>query len=173
MPRGAMLARRGVVALLALVAIGGCNSGDDAPADVVSSADAITAAVAWQADEQEPILDDDGEVRLPVVFVVAEDGATIDVGVQADVAAATVDWATVRFADQVADTFDPDLDGEPVRDEGAMLLVGPLPESARSVVLDLVRYTSIDVGEPFSLEITAGTDPDAAPRAIVTAVTQP
>jgi len=52
-------------------------------------------------------------------------------------------------------------------------LVGPLPESARSVVLDLVRYTSIDVGEPFSLEITAVTDPDAAPRAIVTAVTQP
>ena len=37
---------------------------------------------------------------------------------QADVAAATVDWATVRFADDVAEAFDPDLEGEPVRDDG-------------------------------------------------------
>ena len=65
----------------------------------MSSADAITAIVAWQAEEQEPVIDDDGEPQLPVIFVVAGDGTTIDVGVQADVAEATNDWATVRFAD--------------------------------------------------------------------------
>ena len=174
-------ARRGTAALASLaccaLAITACDTDDDSPAEVVGSADALTAAIAWEADEQEPVVDDGGEVRLPVIFVVAGDGATIDVGVQADVAAATVDWATVRFADQVAETFDPDTDGEPVRDDGAMLLIGPLPEPATSVTLDLVRYTSVDVGEPFALEITAeihteGTDPDKETRAIVTAVTQ-
>jgi hypothetical protein len=59
-----------------------------------------------------------------------------------------------------------------------MLLVGPMPEPAPSVELDLVRYTNVDGGEPITLEITAevhtdGTDPDATPRAVVTAVTQP
>ena len=146
---------------------------------MVGSADAITAAVAWQADEQEPVVDDDGEAQLPVVFVVAGDGATIDVGVQADVAADTVDWATVRFADDIADTFDPDIEGEPVRDDGVLLLIGPMPEPARSVELDLVRYTAIDTGEAFTLEITAEERPDGtddgttAPNAVVTAVTQP
>mgnify|MGYP006974247207 CR=1 FL=1 len=55
---------------------------------------------------------DDGEVQLPVIYVVADAGTTIDVGVQADVAESTVDWATVRFADDIADTFDPDLDSD-------------------------------------------------------------
>ncbi len=169
-----------MAALLAVFAIAACDSGADEPSDVVGSADAITAAVAWQAGEQEPIVDDDGESQLPVVFVVADDGATIDVGVQADVAADTVDWATVRFADDIADTFDPDIEGEPVRDDGVLLLIGPMPEPARSVELQLVRYSDIDSGEAFTLEITAemrsgDTDPDGttAPNAIVTAVTQP
>jgi len=55
-----------------------------------------------------------------------------------------------------------------------------MPEPARSVELPLVRYSSIDVGEAFTLEITAETrsdDTDAdgttAPDAIVTAVMQP
>jgi hypothetical protein len=170
------------IAALAMAAAGGCSNGDDASSDVVGSADAITAAVAWQADEQEPVLDDDGEAQLPVIFVVADDGATIDVGVQADVAASTVDWATVRFADDVADTFAPDLDGEPVRDDGVLLLLGPMAEPARSVEIDLVRYTAADSGEAFTLEITAETGTDdtgdtgdgaAMPRAVVTAVTQP
>ena len=163
--------------MLAVFAFAACDDGDDSPADAVGSADAITAAIAWQADEQEPVLDGDGEPQLPVIFVVADDGATIDVGVQADVAADTVDWATVRFADDVSDTFDPSLDGEPVRDDGVLLLIGPMPEPARSVELDLVRYTSVDGGEAFTLEVTIEPrrpdDDTTAPRAVVTAVTQP
>ncbi len=154
-----------------------CDSDDPTANDVVGSAEAITATIAWQAGEQEPVIDDNGEARLPVIFVVAGDGSTIDVGVQADVAAATVDWATVRFADDVTETFDPDVDGEPVRDDGAMLLIGPMPEPAPSIELDLVRYYAIDDGEPFALEITIDTtitDNDSTtPRASVTAVTQP
>ncbi len=177
MPRRARSAQLVAAALLAAFAVTACDSNDTVATDVVGSADAITAVVAWQASEQEPVFDDKGDEKLPVMFVVAVDGAAIDVGVQADVAAATVEWATVRFADDVADTFDPGLDGEPVRDDGVMLLIGPMPKPARSIELDLVRYYAVDDGEPFTLEITGDTtitDSDnSTPRASVTAVTQP
>jgi hypothetical protein len=166
----------GAVALLGVFALASCD--DETPADVVGPADAITAVVAWQAGEQEPVIADDGEVQLPVVYVVADAGTTIDVGVQADVAESTVDWATVRFADDIADTFDPDLEGEPVRDDGVMLLVGPIPEPARSIELPVVRYTAVDDVEPFVVEIASEPAPDdtsdvPAPRATVTSATQP
>jgi hypothetical protein len=159
------------------LAVTACD-GDDTAAVVVGPGDAITAIVAWQAGEQEPVINDAGEPQTPVIFIVAGEGTTIDVGVQANVAAATADWATVRFADDVADTFDPGLEGEPVRDDGALLLVGSIPEPERRIDVDVVRYTAVDDSEQFTLEITSdtstiGTGPDPAPRASVTAVTQP
>ena len=176
-PRGTWAGHRGAGALLAILAIAACDGGST-PTDVVDSADAIIAVIAWQADEQEPVIDDDGEPQLPVIFIVADVGTTIDVGVQADVAETTADWATVRFADDVTDTFDPGLEGEPVRDDGSMLLLGPIPEPARSIELDVVRYTAVDDAEPFTLEITSGPPADdtgdtPTPRATVTAVMQP
>jgi hypothetical protein len=170
--------QRGAAVLLVVSAIAACDDGDPDETNVVDTAAAITAVVAWQADEQEPVLDDAGEPQQPVIFVVPDDGATIEVGVQADVAAATVDWATVRFADDVADTFDPAGESQPVREDGSMLLLGPIPEPARSIELHVVRYTSVDDPEPFTLEITSDTSTDdtsdtPALRASVTAVTQP
>jgi hypothetical protein len=167
----------GAVAVLGVFALASCDD-DETDSDVVGPADAITAVVAWQAGEQEPVIADDGEVQLPVIYVVADAGTTIDVGVQAEVAESTVDWATVRFADDIADTFDPDLEGEPVRDDGVTLLVGPIPEPAPSIDLDLVRYTAVDESEPFVVEIVSEPAPDdtsgdPAPRATVTAATQP
>jgi hypothetical protein len=166
-----------LVAVLAAFALASCDD-DEAASDEVGPADAITAAVAWQAGEQEPVVAADDEIQLPVIYVVADAGTTIDVGVQADVAESTVDWATVRFADDIADTFDPDIEGEPVRDDGAMLLVGPIPEPARSIELTVVRYTSVDESEPFVLEIVSEPAPEdtndiPAPRATVTSATQP
>jgi len=176
-PRRARSAQLVAAALLAVFVVAACDSDDAVPANVVGVADAISAVVAWQADEQEPVRDDNGEELLPVIFVVADSGVTIDVGVQADVAAATVGWATVRFADDVADTFDTGLDGEPVRDDGVMLLVGPMPDPAQSVEVALVRYRSVDDAESFTLEISSDpttTDTDnSTPRASVTSVTQP
>ena len=74
-------------------------------------------------------MNDNGEERLPVIYVVAADGETIDVGVQADVAAATVDIADVRFADESADAFDDGVDDEPVIADGVMLLIGATARS--------------------------------------------
>jgi hypothetical protein len=164
-------------AALGVFTLASCDD-DETTADVVEPADAITAVVAWQTDEQDPVIADDGEVQLPVFYVVADAGTTIDVGVQADVAESTVDWATVRFADDVADTFDPDLEDEPVRDDGVMLLVGPIPEPARSIELPVVVYTAVDDGEPYVVEIVSEPAPTdtsdvPAPRATVTSATQP
>jgi len=165
------------VALFGVLMLGSCDD-DDTPTDVVGSADAITAAVAWQAGEQEPVIADDGDVQLPVIYVVADTGSSFDVGIQAAVAEATVDWATVRFADDIAEAFDENVEGDPVRDDGAMLLVGPIPEPARSIELPVVRYTALDDSEPFILEIVGepapdDTSDDPAPRATVMSATQP
>ncbi len=150
--------------------------GDDAPnSSDVDSAAALTAIVEWQAGEQEPVLDDNGDVQLPVIYVASADGGTIDVGVQADVAESTVDIATVRFTDDRGDAFDGDLDDQPVREQGVMLLVGPMPEPGPNVRVDVTRYSSVDRSEPFQLTIThpSGTPGSVSGRATVTVMTRP
>lgn len=159
-----------------MLAVGAASCTDE-PAngdDNVTPAAAYVAIVEWQVSEQEPVLDDEGEAVVPVVFVAADDGSTIDVGVQAEVAAATAEWATVRFADQPSETFDSGLDGQPVRDDGVMLLVGPLPDAGPSIELDVVRYVAADDSESFVLQVTATPGPTdtsaVSPRASVTSV---
>lgn len=162
----------GAAIVAALSVVTGCDGSDDTTADDVDHAAAFTALVEWQAGEQEPVLDDSGEAQLPVIYVAAAEGGTIDVGVQAEVASATVDVATVRFADEATEAFDDGVEGQPVIDEGSMLLVGPMPEPAPSVVVELLRYLSADESEAFVIEITvdAGSTPSGAS---VTSVTQP
>lgn len=151
-----------------------CGDGDDdePPASDVGHADAFTALVEWQAGEQEPVFDDAGEEQLPVIYIIAAEGGTIDVGVQAEVAAATVDLARVRFADERSEAFDDDLEGQPVIDDGSMLLVGALPDPAPVVMVDLLRYTAAETSEAFLVEITADGRSAIGPASI-TSVTQP
>ena len=149
-----------------------CNSSGSTTTRGVTASDAIVAIVAWQTSEMPPRSDASGETQLPVIFVVADDGATLDVGVQADVARATVDMATVRFADDIDDTFDPDVVDEPVRDEGVLLLVGPVPDPSRTITVAVERYQAIDDRQALQLEIVATAGADAAgPRARVTSAT--
>ena len=124
----------------------------EAPADsdVVEPAAAYTAIVAWQAAEQEPVLDDNGEVKLPVIYVVAADGATVDVGVQAAVAESTIDDAVVRFADDVTEGFDTDAEGSPVHDDGVMLAVGAMPDPSRTIDVQVARFVAQDDFEQLS-----------------------
>ena len=164
-----------VVGLTALSTLGvACSDDDSAPSGEVGPASAYTAIVEWQAGEQEPVLNDDGTERLPVIYIVAADGDTIDVGIQADVAGATVDVADVRFADEPGEAFDTDVDVEPVIDHGVMLLVGALPAPAPIIDVDLLRYLDVATSSPFTLQITADdTTSNAIGNATVTSVTQP
>jgi hypothetical protein len=162
----------GLVALSALSVA--CSGGDATPSGDVDQAGAYTAIVEWQAAEQEPVLNDDGTVKLPVIYVVAADGKTIDVGVQASVAAATVDIADVRFADESAEAFDNGLDGAPVIDHGVMLLVGAIPDPAPTIDVDLLRYLDADTSSSFTMQITADdtdTESSGVGTATVTSAT--
>jgi hypothetical protein len=172
-PSGTQWRRWSGAAVVAVLSIGAACGGSDEPAaGDVGHAAALTALVEWQAGEQEPVLDDAGEPQLPVIYVAAAEGETIDVGVQAEVASATVEVANVRFADEATEAFDEDIEGQPVIDGGAMLLVGPMPEPAPSVVVDLLRYLSAGESEAFVVEIAAETGSTPA-GATVTSVTQP
>jgi len=139
------------------MATAACSDSDTASPGQVDQSGAYTAIVEWQAGEQEPVVNDDGTVKLPVIYVVAADGATIDVGVQASVAAAAVDIADVRFADESSEAFDSKIEGEPVIDQGVMLLVGAIPDPARAIDVELLRYLSVEASSPFVLQITADT----------------
>lgn len=163
-----------VITAALLPALGACGDDDPATDGDVTPAGAYTAMVIWQADQHEPVLDDDGEEMLPVVYVVTADDDEIEVGVQAAVAEATADVAIVRFADQPGEAFDTNVDGEPVIDQGSMLSVGPLPSPAPVISVAVVRHLSADDVEPFDLEITA-TEPEGSDdvTATVTAATQP
>jgi hypothetical protein len=171
----ARVACAGVAAVALAVGAAACGSEDPASSDIGPAA-AYTALVEWQAAEQEPVVDDNGEIQLPVIYIASADGDTIDVGVQAEVAESTVDIATVRFTDVRDDAFDGDLDDQPVRENGVMLLVGPMPEPGPDVLVDVTRYSSADRSEPFQLTIT---QPPGTPgtggggRATVTVVTRP
>jgi hypothetical protein len=153
------------------VATAACSDSDTATPGQVDQSGAYTAIVEWQAGEQEPVLNDDGTAKLPVIYVAAADGATIDVGVQASVAAATVDIADVRFADESSEAFDSGIDGEPVIDQGVMLLVGAIPDPARTIDVELLRYVDVGTSSAFTLQITADTTSSGTGTATVTSAT--
>jgi hypothetical protein len=168
--RASRTARVASIALaVSLAGVAGLGCDDDAAPDEVDAAAAYTAIVEWQAGEQASSVDDGEEAELPVIYVVAADGETIDVGVQAAVTESTVDVATVRFADEAGETFDADLDGQPVRDHGSMLLVAAMPEPAPRVTVDLIRYLAAEESEPFRVEIRV--EDAGAGSAVVTSAT--
>jgi hypothetical protein len=166
-----------VVGLVAMsIAAAACSDEEPPATGDVEPAAAYTAIVEWQAGEQEPVMNDNGEEQLPVIYVVAADGETIDVGVQADVAAATVDVADVRFADESAEAFHDAVDGEAVIADGVMLLVGALPDPAPTIDVELLRYLTPESSSPFMLQITAdeaATESRGISVATVTSVTEP
>lgn len=161
------------VGLVAAAALGaGCDD-ESTPADTVDESAAYTAIVEWQAGEQDLIENDDGTLELPIIYVVAADGDTIAVGVQANVAKATVDVADVRFADDSAEAFDTGVDGEPVIDHGVLLVVGAMPDPAPVVDVDVLRYLAADSSTPFVLQIATDVVPTSTGvgTATVTSVT--
>jgi hypothetical protein len=150
--------RRLTTGLAALALVATACGDDETPDGALGTADAVTAIVQWQAIEQEPVLDDGGEPLLPVVYVVAADGETIDVGVQAAVAQAVVDNVVVRFADDASEAFDPDAEGEPVRDDGSLLAIGVVAEPASTLMVDVDRYTAHTDPETLTVRVAERTD---------------
>jgi len=81
--------------------------------------------------------------QLPVVFVLGVDG-TLDIEVQAGVAAALVDEVDVRFVDERVEAIDEAADDLAVREGGVMVVVEEIPPEGRTFDLEVDRYTTAD-----------------------------
>jgi hypothetical protein len=132
-----------------------CGSDDGAPGDTVDGAAAVTALVNWAAEELPVVENESGEVELPVVYVTAQSGDTMDAGLQASVVADTTESATVRFADDRIEAIDDQTDNDAVRDGGVMLVVGELPEPAPTLTVDVEWYESLDSSSVLVVQIDA------------------
>ncbi|NQY56416.1 MAG: hypothetical protein HRT86_08015 [Ilumatobacteraceae bacterium] len=140
---------------LGLVAGTACSTDDgDADGDV-TPAEAYVAIIEWEVSQQEPTVDESGEVELAVVFVAAAGGGTIDIGVQAAVVEQMIDTATIRFADDPADAIDDGIPDEPVRNDGVLLVVADIPPPAPTIEVTTARATSADNSITWGLTIEA------------------
>ncbi|NND73922.1 MAG: hypothetical protein HKN44_02845 [Ilumatobacter sp.] len=145
----------GAVALLASA----CGSESTTPpTPEVTTAEAYTAIVDWELEQHPPTVDENGDVRLPVIYLTASTGGTIDINVQADVVAATADDAVVRFSDESVEAIDDGLEDSPVRDEGVMFVLDEPPEGVASVATSALRYRSEADQATLRFEIVASDE---------------
>lgn len=147
------------ITIAMFVAAGCANGSDTTPqAHEVVPADAYIAVVGWEAKQNDAVLDENGDVELPIIYVAPADGGTIDVGIQAAVVEATVDIAVVRFADEASEALESDEAEQPVKDDGTLLVVGDMPEPSNTIELGVLRYRSIDDESTLTIEITASSE---------------
>ena len=142
-----------------LLGIVGCGD-DEHPPAMVEPGEVYVAIIRWELSR----LDDgtgtsvaatDG-TDLPIVYVVTADGSEISAGVQASVAAATVDDATVRFADSRDQVLDTDADDQPVSDDAVLLSVQQVESgTVRRLTTDVVVYHSLTDQQSWVLTVEA------------------
>lgn len=140
---------------LGVVAVVGCTSDPESESGTVGQENAYVAIVRWEIEQSEPVVDEDGDVEVPVIYLAAGSGETVDVGVQASVVATVDDAATIRFADQAAHALDEDAVGEPVKDDGVLVVIDEFEAGQPTVDARVSRYRSIDDDATWILELTA------------------
>jgi hypothetical protein len=155
--RGALSVAVAAVAVLALALVG-CASDPEPERATVTPSNAYTAIVRWEIARTEPVIDADGDVEAPVIYLAAGSGGTVDVRVQAHVVADIGDAAVIRFADDARDARDEQLDNEPVKDNGVMILIDDFEPDQAKVDARIVRYQSIDDDTTWVLEVAATKD---------------
>ncbi|MEO7398366.1 MAG: hypothetical protein ABIW84_07370 [Ilumatobacteraceae bacterium] len=165
--------RRCLVGALGLMlTTAACASDDDQPRSV-STADAYVAAIRWYAASVPQPDSTAGTVDTgpATVYVAPADGNAIDAGAQASVISAMAemeDTIEVIFADVRDDAIDINDENQPVKDEGALLLVGKVVSGPPPVEVTVEVYRSIDDTESFHMRIVPAGSDDYT----VTAVTQ-
>ena len=173
--------RGGLVDALAALAVAaglvgisaGCESSGGP--ETISTADAYVAAIRWYVDtipDPEPTETTDSvEAGPALVYIAPADGNPIDASAQAAVVSALSDMTDsieVRFADVRDDAIDIEAEHEPVKEGGALLLVGKVDEGRPPVEVSIEVYHDADDDESFQMRIVRGGSDDYT----VTAVTQ-
>ncbi len=140
---------------LGAITVAGCTS-DAAPTrPTVTPESAYIAIVEWELEQTEPVLDEEGNIELPVVYLASAIGGTIDVGVQAAVVSAMDEVAVIRFADDQGEARDEGLEGEPVKDDGVMIVLNAFETDQSVVEARITRYQSATDETAWTLEVTA------------------
>lgn len=149
-----------MVVALVLIALAGCGSSAKSdPADV-STSDAYNAAIRWFVSAL-PLTDDTSNSGPLIMFVAPASGKPIDVHAQADVAKALSDIknvVAVRFLDDRDDAVQLDVQGQPVKDHGVLLLVSPVTSRPAPIDLHLGVYHSATDMTGYDLTIARSTD---------------
>jgi hypothetical protein len=164
-----------LVSPVVLVGLAACGSDDDGKETyTVEPHEVYLAVIQWELERRadsievpavpDPSTDDSTDADdddLPVVYVAAADGSAIAANVQATVAHATVDVATVRFADAHDEALEMDDETQPVKDDGVLLSVAPIPlddEQQRTVDVEVTVYRSLNDQESWLVSIDATGD---------------
>jgi hypothetical protein len=132
------------IALLgALVAPMAACSGDDTPKTELGPKE-------WKASVYESVLREVAlpaahrsmpDTEKPIVFLATSDGSGIGLEVQTIIARDLKDEADLRIEDDVENVVLEDEDGKPVRDDGLLVTVTPLPDDQpRRVELTVALY---------------------------------
>lgn len=145
----------------------GCTSAPEPKRATVTPTNAYTAIVRWEIARTEPVIDTEGNVEAPVIYLAAGSGGTIGVRVQADVVSNIDDAAVIRFADDAHDTRDEKLENEPVKDDGVTILIDEFEPDQANVEARIVRYRSIDDDHAWILQVAATDDSAAVASAIL------
>lgn len=80
-----------------------------------------------------------------------DDEPAIPLEVQASVVERLEDVATVRFVDEAAEAIGETAEGEVIREDGVLVLLGPVPAGDRSLSVRARRYSSVDRADRFQL----------------------
>lgn len=152
--RGCRLTVAALVLLAAPVALLAC--GDDAPEidATAREADAWVQVLRTVGLAGAPPPADDE--ALPVLFAMELDGGLVPPGVQVEVVNALKDEADVRFLDEREGAIADDEPGEPVKDDGVLVAVGPVPESGGQAEIDVERYRAAADRAEFVVVLTGG-----------------
>jgi hypothetical protein len=90
------------------------------------------------------------------VFTLESDGNAVPAEVQVEVVKALLDEADIRFLDNRDEAIHADEPGEPVKDDGLLLAMSPVPEDGRRVELDVERYRSTDDAAEYVVVLRGG-----------------
>ena len=147
--------RRWALMIAAVTMASSCSDGGGD--DVVERDAAVYGVIVqWVVEaEAEPAAVDDGLT----VFLEALDQDEITLEVQAAVVQGLESVVTVRFIDDRAEAVDHSQPGEPVREGGLLLGLGPVPRSGNTVEVTVERYIQDDesVGSRFTVRSAGGT----------------
>jgi hypothetical protein len=86
-----------------------------------------------------------------IVYVGSLDAErTISLDVQAAVVETLEDFATIRFVDEMGEAIDDSADGEPVLEDGVLLVLGAVP-TGRSPSVEAERYVDLNDDQHFRI----------------------